>query len=265
LAAFELLLFACLAPGQQKTQEERAAQRTAQFSQIARELRISVQSDAERYTPEFRDNSTAKIRELLAQQIMESLSLHGQDVGILRDKLRALDPHRKENKEYTNSPYAMSTKILEAPTVITAYLLSRGGDGAPEYKSIIQAYRKGPTGWALVAETGDELDRHTLIIVELPARQASEACFVAHGFLSGFNGRKSRIRGYCFDGEKFTTIWSPPDRLSLELTVDGTTINMKSLDEYRYYELRQPPYTRVEQFALTPGGVIHLSTSLESQ
>jgi hypothetical protein len=262
---FELLLFAYRAPAQQKAEEERATQRTAQFSQIARQLRIAVQSDAERYTPELRDKLTSQIRGLIAQQLVESLSLHGPDVGILRGKLRNLDTGPRTDADYTNTPYVMKRQVSGAEVVISAYLLSRGGDGAPEYKSIIQAYRKGPTGWALVAETGDDMDGHTIFVVELPARQAGEACFVAHGILSGYNGRKSRIRGYCFDGEKFGTIWSPPDRLSLELTVDGTTINMRSLDEYRYYELRKPPYTRVEQFALTPGGIIHLSTSLESQ
>jgi hypothetical protein len=265
LPILELLLFACLAPAQQKSEEERAAQRTAQFSQIVRQLRVENRSDTERYTPEFRDKFTAEIRELIAQQVVEILSLHGPDVGLLRGTLRKLDTGPKTNDEDTNTPYALKKQVWGTEVVITAYLLTRGGAGAPEYKSIIQAYRKGPSGWALVAETGDEMDRHALIIVELPARQAGEACFVAHGILSGYNGRKSRIRGYCFDGEKFATIWSPPDRLSLELTVNGTTINMKSLDEYRYYELRKPPYTRVEQFALTPGGVIHLSTSLESQ
>jgi hypothetical protein len=260
-AMFGLLLFACLAQAQQHAESGR----TARFRHIVQQLQVNSQADFERYTPQFRDKLTGQVRTLLAQQLIESLNRHGPDVAMLRDKMRALDPGLYEEKEFTNAPYAMSVKLQETPAVITAYLLRRGGAGAPEFKSIIQAYRHGPTGWTWVAETGGALDHHALIIVKLPARHAGEACFIAHGNLSGFNGRKHRIRAYCFDGEKFNTIWSPPDRLSPELTVNGAKINLKSIDEHQYYELRKPPYTRVEQFALTPSGVIRLSTRLANQ
>ena len=107
------------------------------------------------------------------------------------------------------------------------------------------------------------MDRYSLFVDELPSPLAGEVWFLVKGVLIGSAHRTLRARVYSFDGTTFETVWAPPDHLQGEITVEGNIITLRSLDREQYFHVRQPPYGRVERFALTPQGVEQLSSVLD--
>ncbi len=226
-----------------------------QFRTLRDQLQVRTKEDARRYTPEFRDRLTNQVKAFLARRIADSLNHDEKDMAALRQMLNELNPRHYADEEYSQAPYVFQTRIQGEQVVVTGFLLPRGGSGAYDMKGIVQAFRRNTSGWQCVAETGDDLDHHELFMKELPSQRAGEAWFLAYGMFTGANGRFVRIRGYSFDGEKFSTLWAPPMRISAEIEVKDGMITVHSVDEHQYYELRKPPYGRVEKFLLTVQGV----------
>ncbi len=249
------LLF-CGAPGLafQDPSSAQAISSNEQFRTLQDQLQVKSDDDLKRYTPEFRDRLTRQVKALLVRHIVDSLNHDEKDMAALRQTLSKLDPRHMDD-EYSQAPYVFQTKIQGEPVVVTGFLLLRGGSGSYDTKVIVQAFRRNTSGWQCVAETGDDLDHHELFMKELPSQRAGEAWFLAYGMFTGANGRFVRIRGYSFDGEKFSTLWAPPMRISAEIEVKDGMITVHSVDEHQYYELRKPPYGRVEKFLLTVQGV----------
>ncbi len=213
--------------------------------------------DLSRYTPEYRDKLTDQARQLLKEQALGTLAAQGDDAAVMRRELKLLGDDGGLGSEFTGAPYAFRTSVSGTPTMITAFLLFRGGTGAPETKAIIQAFRKTGPAWELVAETGDDLDHHGLFLQELKSPRPWEMWLLAHGVMTGSNILSTRFRVYAFDGEKFTTVWSPPDRAYGEVTVKGDQLAI------RYTDYEHDKETRTDRYVLSGSGVEQVSSALE--
>jgi hypothetical protein len=262
ILASGLALVLRLTPAQETRPTARAAERAAKLKELSSQLQVSNQEDAIRYTPEFRDKLTGQARELLRMQVQETLDESGGDADALLRALKLMAP--SPPSEYTGASNVFRTLIWGVPVAITGFELDRGGAGAPETKVFMQAYRKGLTGWALTAETGDDFDSYRLNVKQLTSPRFGEVWFLAYGDLTGYNGHKIRLRIYAFDGEKFTTVWSPPDRLDATVTVAGDTFKVHRIDEKQHYELREVPFFRTDEYLLTASGVVQLSSTPET-
>jgi hypothetical protein len=258
-------LICLLAFGQQNVIATGSMQRVSRVQELVRLLRIATKEDAKRYTPGFRDDITAQINQLIVEQTSEILNRATEPLPAVKQALRDMHLSRDVPDEYSGGPYVFREMLNGTPLVTIAYELRRGGSGASETKVRIQAYRQSATGWQLVAETGDDLDHHGLFLMQVPSPRAGEVWLLAYGGLTGFNGRKIRMRMYGFNGEKFSTIWSPRDRLDATVALEGPTIILRYIDEEHYYKLRVPPYHRVDRLALTLQGVEELTSSLDQQ
>lgn len=257
-----LALVLRLAPAQEMSPAARAAERAGKMKELSSQLQVRNQDDAGRYTPEFRDRLTAQARELLRGQVQDTLDEFGGDANALLRTLKLLAA--SPPPEYSEAPYAFRTPIWGVPVVIIGFELERGGVGAPETKVFMQAYRKGLTGWELAAETGDDFDHYRLNVKQLTSPLPDEVWFLAYGDLTGYNGHKIRFRIYAFDGERFTTVWSPPDRREAEVKVEGYDLEIKYLDE-KQKELRQSPLFRTDRYFLGVSGVEEVSSVLGPQ
>lgn len=240
--------------------DEALRQRAFKIRELNGRLLINSPEEAERYTPAYRDKLTTELRQLLQEEIIASLSESNGDPDAVRHRLQLLDPAPRS--ERTKAPYVLRASLSGVPWVLTGLLILRGGSGAYDTKVLLEAYRKAGARWEFASATGDDLDGFGLFLKEVKSPRTNEIWLLAYGVKTGSNNRSTRLRMYVFDGEEFRTAWAPPDLLQAEVSVRGETFSVHHLDRRQYYELRQAPVYRLDEYVLTYFGVQQISSLL---
>jgi hypothetical protein len=243
---------------QQANAQARAHERAERVKSITEQLKIRSAEDYQRYTPQFRDKLTDEVRQLLKAQVLDSLAERESDVSLLREQLKTFlaDPIWPE---HSGAPYVIEATLVGVPVKVAAFELIRGGAGAPETKIFIQGFRKVGANWEFASETGDDLDGHGLFLMELKSPRANELWLLAYGVKTGSNILSLRMRVYAFDGERFTTLLSPPDRPYGQVQVEGDQIVVRSV-AYDANKRR-----RTERYWLSMSGVFLLTSTLDGE
>ncbi len=145
------------------------------------------------------------------------------------------------------------------PTVLVSFVAPAGRSGAPESKTWIWAFRQRDGKFEAVDGAGSDFEGCGLFLQEIPAGRSGETWLLAWGTVFGANQTPRRMRVYSFDGEKFATIWSPPNRLQGKMRLKDGMIEVSYLDRVQHYQLREPPFNR---YALTVQGVVETQSVL---
>lgn len=151
---------------------------------------------------------------------------------------------------------------LDQQTAFASFVALYGGSGAPESKTWIWAFRRRDGRFEAADRTGEDLEGCGLFVEPIPAGRPGETWLLAWGPVFGANQSPIRMRVYAFDGARFETIWSPPDRLQGKVWLNGDALEVSYLDPAQYYERREPPYFRHEGFALTAEGLVEARSAL---
>lgn len=236
-------------------QPDRRAERAGELARLGRELRHESNADVERLKPELRDQLTNKVRSIVIEHIVDELASRGPRQ--LRESLLAIPATPQWPAEHSGTPYVFTA----GDVVIAVYSFDREGSGSPNRKNLFLAFRRDARGYRFVDGTGDDFDGYGLFVSEVESPRPGETWLFVHGIQSG-NSKRSRIRMYRFDGERFDTVWSPNDRPQGSCKITGRHIIIRSLDEERYYRTHVPPYEREEKFRITDAGVIEVYSLL---
>jgi len=196
-----------------------------------------------------------RVRDSLTQQIHDEIDafvVHSVDPSrsapeVAADVRAVLGRHTYKS-EYGDDVFASIDTQGGRHTLVLGYMLSRGGAAVNSSGVSIRAYRLGPFGrYQLADSTGSDLDGYGLFVLSLPSPLAGERWFLAWGPLSGYNGKRDRLRVYAFNGEKFRTVWSPDDFLDATVVATSRGFSVKHLDLGRY-SARTPPYGVLDEF-----------------
>jgi hypothetical protein len=212
-------------------------------------LRVQSQEDLKRYTPEFRDGATAKVKDLIEEFVITWLERNPGDVVGLRQQL--LDMQEVPfDPETTGTPYVLVANVNGFSGYVVAYLVMRGGVGSPDTKTLLQAYAAYGGKYRLVDETGGDFDGYGFLLTPLGVSDGG-LFFLAHGQCANTSWR---TRIYAFDGKRFRTLWDPPDRFNLSIGVKGRDLTLTYQDAYH------SRYFREDTVRVSGAGVTTLSS-----
>jgi len=212
--------------------------------------------DLKSYTPDRVNALTARICNLLTEFILSQLnqtpSVSG---GVLARRLRAVLGEYVVTEEETNTPYASQQTLGASPVLVTAYLLYRGGAGAPNTKAVVQVFVRRGAEYSVVGQVGDEFDGHGLFLNQVRAWPDAELWYLAQGVRFGASHRNLTVVLYSFDGQKLRPIWQKYDLPGGEVNITDRGIELKYLDIGRYRK-GTPPYFRTEKFRFAQSGLV---------
>ncbi len=118
----------------------------------------------------------------------------------------------------------------------------------------IQGFSHTPEGYRLVAEGGQELQRHKLRLVQLKSFDTEEIRFLAFGKRIGATGSNISVVVYRFDGETITPLWGRQLLPQGKVALKDDEVVLEYLDRERS-EKRTPPYLVVEIYEQTKEGL----------
>jgi hypothetical protein len=159
-------------------------------------------------------------------------------------------------------PFVRSSEGPAGPAVLASFVALDGIDGAPESKTWIWAFRERDGKFEAVDRTGSDFEGCGLFIEEIPAGRSGETWLLAWGGIFGANQSPKRMRVYSFDGAKFETIWSPPDRLQGKVRLKYGMVEVSYVDMVQFYERGEPPFHRHDLYALTVQGLVEMQSVL---
>lgn len=209
----------------------------------------------------------AAIRDTVREQIEAKLNSRKgvrltTQVAALRTELAEAQIASQIWGDAVGAPFVRSTENPAGPTVLASFVALDGTEGAPESKTWIWAFRERDGKFEAVGRTGSDFEGCGLFIEEIPAGRSGETWLLAWGGIFGANQSPKRMRVYSFDGEKFETIWSPPDRLQGKVRLRDGMIEVSYVDMVQFYERREPPYSRHDLYALTVQGLVEVQSVL---
>jgi len=231
----------------------------AQVATISRQLRWTQPSEAAQYR-ENRDALTAQIHNSIDGYVVERADPSRITSGLMEADLREILATSGDSAEYSGPPYARVTELSAGKSLVIGYKLRRGGSAVDDSAVAFRGYRVEQGRFKLVDAIGSEFDGYGLFTHELKSPLPGEAWLLAWGGLSGFNGNKTRLRIYAFDGSKFRTVWSPPDALNVSVKFTGDGFSIIRLDEERYYKAQACPCYLQEDYALMHDGARLISS-----
>ncbi len=206
-----------------------------------------------------RSELVATVRDTVREQIEEALNAR---VAALRAKLAEAQIASQTWDDAIGAPFVHAVEGPAAPTVLVSFVVLDGGSGAPESKTWIWAFQERGGKFTAVDLTGADFEGCGLFIEEVPAGRSGETWLLAWGGIFGANQSPKRMRVYTFDGEKFATIWSPPDRLHSKVRLKDGIIEVSYLDRVQHYQIRKPPYFRYDRYAPTVQGLVEIQSVL---
>jgi hypothetical protein len=225
----------------------------ARVATISRQLRWTQSSEAARYR-ENRDALTAQIHTSIDGYVVEKADPSRITSGVMEADLREILAVSGNSTEYSGPPYARVTELPAGRSLVIGYKLTRGGGAVDDSAVAFRGYRVEQRRFKLVDAIGSEFDGYGLFTHELKSPLQGETWLLAWGGLSGFNGNKTRLRIYAFDGNQFRTVWSPPDALNVSVEFTGDGFSIIRLDEERYYKTHACPCSLQEDYALMNDG-----------
>ena len=240
---------------QQLPEPSQAAELARTVQALNEQLITRSKKDLKTYTPDKVNTVTAKIHNLLTGYILSELNqASGVSANVLAEQLRMIQGKYVLPEEETNTPYVSQDRLESTPVYLTAYLLYRGGAGAPDSKAVIEAFARRGAKYFLAGEAGGEFDSHGLFVRQVTARREGELWYLVHGVRFGASHRNLRVVLYSFGGENLRPIWLAPDLPRGEVIVTAEGIELKYLDMDRYRR-GQPPYFRTERYRFTNKGL----------
>ena len=212
--------------------------------------------DLRSYTPDKLDKLTTRIRDLLTEFILSQLNQTPMvSKRALARQLRAVLGEYVVAQEETNTPYVSRQTLGASPIFVTAYLLYRGGAGAPNTKAVVQAFVRRGAEYSAVGEVGNEFDGHGLFLTQVTAQREGEIWYLAHGVRFGASHRNLTVVLYSFDGLKLRPVWQKHDLPRGELNISDRGVELKYLDMGRYRK-GTAPYFRTEKFRFGQSGLV---------
>ncbi|MCL6546867.1 MAG: hypothetical protein K6T61_16760 [Bryobacteraceae bacterium] len=252
-----LTLALAAAAGQEAPSPPLAQQQAETMRRLAAQLRVQTKEDDARYTQEFREQITDRARQLLKGHILETLTESNGNARIVADSLK---PFGEPGWDRDGSvPFAIHATVYGDPVVITGFQFVRRPAGAPDIKPFVHAYRKRAGSREFVAEAEDDLDGYVLTLEQLKSPGANELWLLTYGVKTGAKILSLHMRVYAFDGERFTTPLSPPDRPYGQVQVEGDQIVVRSV-AYDADKRR-----RTERYWLSVSGVSLLTSTLDGE
>ncbi len=202
------------------------------------------------------------VRDRVREQI--EAALNAREGAGLSERVSALRAQLASQTWYDaiGKPFVHFTEGPPGPTVLVSFVVLDGGSGAPESKTWIWAFRERNGKFEAVDGAGADFEGCGLFLEEIPAGRSGETWLLAWGTVFGANQTPRRMRVYSFDGEKFATIWSPPNLLQGAAPLKDGMIEVSYLDRVQHYQLREPPLYRYDRYALTVQGVVETQSVL---
>lgn len=223
---------------------------------LNRQLVTRYNEDLKSYTPDRVNALTARIHGLFTEYILSQLNRPSPaSATLLAQQLRLLQGEYVVAQEETNTPFVSNQELGTRTVLLTAYLIYRGGAGAPDSKAVIQAFVRRGNRYFLADETGDIFDRHGLFITEVTTRGPSEIWYLAHGVRFGAAHRDLTVVLYSFDGKDLRPIWQKRDVPNGQITITDGGIQLRYLDINRYQQ-GTPPYFVTQTFRFDRSGLV---------
>ncbi len=187
---------------------------------LASQLRFHDAAQAEAYRS-TRDDSTKRVQQELDGYVGTGFTPETARPEDIQAALSELLSNQPEDPEHSGKSFASISDLRFGKSLITAYMLARGGEAVNDSSVTIRGYRSVEGKFQLAASTGTDLDGYGLFTHELESPVSGESWLLIWGPQFGFNGTKVRMRVLAFDGAAFRTIWAPDDMYSA--TVRFTT------------------------------------------
>jgi hypothetical protein len=230
----------------------------AEVAAISRQLRWAKPSEAAQYRKN-RDALTAQIHNCIVEYVAKADPSRLTSAAMEAD-LREILTASGDSAEYSGPPYARVTDLSAGQSLVIGYKLRRGGGAVDDSAVAFRGYRVEQGRFKLADVIGSDFDGYGLFTHELNSPAPDEAWLLAWGGLSGFNGNKTRLRIYAFDGSKFRTVWSPPDALNVTVDFSANGFSITRLDEERYYRAQACPCYLQEDYAVMYDGARLISS-----
>lgn len=187
----------------------------------------------------------------------------------LSSRSRALESQLSEAQiashtwdDAVGAPFVQAKEGPAGPTVLASFVALEGGAGAPQSSTWIWAFRDRNGKFEAVDRTGSDFAGCGLFLREIPSGRSGQTWLLAWGPVFGANQSPVRMRVYSFDGEKFETIWSPPDRFQGKVRVQDAVLEASYLDAVQHYERREPPFYRFGRYSLSVQGLVETQSVL---
>jgi len=230
-----------------------------QISEVSQRLRFSDANGAEQYK-NVKQQLTAQIQTIVDQYLTQGVDANKSDDKDIEKSLKELmgDEHDADDPEHYAPPFAQIGNVRGDRFLVVGYKLMRGGGAVNDSATSIRGYRVQNGHFEFIAATGQDFDGYGFFLKPLPS-PPNESWFLSWGALSGFNGNRTRVRVYAFDGTSFRTVWDPADlyNVTVKLTKEGFALI--HLDEDRYKRML-PPYFVQDDYIVVPDGVRLLSS-----
>lgn len=222
----------------------------SEISRASAKLRWSSEAQAVQYRRD-RDTVTADIIDAV-DGFIERYAVATSE-GIQKDLAYVLSDHRGD-AEWTGPSFACEKQLTQERALVVSYSLVRGGPAVNESIVTVRGYRVVDGAYRLSDATGSDFDGYGMFVKELQSPEIDEIWLLVWGAQYGFNGNKTRVRVYVFNGSKFRTVWSPNDIFNAKVEVTKVGFAITRIDEERYYKLQQCPCYIHEDYVLMLDG-----------
>jgi hypothetical protein len=217
--------------------------------------------------PEQRAELAASLRDTVRAYVESELNT-GKGAS-LASRSEALEAQLSEAQigsqtwdDAVGAPFVRSKEGPAGATVFASFVALEGGAGSPQSNTWIWALRDRNGKFEAVDSTGSDFAGCGLFLQEIPSGRSGETWLLAWGPVFGANQSPVRMRVYAFDGEKFETIWSPPDRFQGKVRVQDGVLEVSYLDAVQHYERREAPFFRSDRYALSVQGLVETQSVL---
>ena len=214
----------------------------------------ALQAAKRRIASITRDHNTRSVQQELDRYVSTGFAAETARSEDIQAALTELLSNQPEDPEHSGKPYARVADLRFGKSLVTAYMLARGGEAVNDSSVTIRGYKIVEGKYQLTATTGSDLDGYGLFTHELESPVSGESWLFVWGPQFGFNGTKMRMRVFAFDGATFRTIWAPDDMYSATVHFTSSGFTIDHLDMQRLHEIRNPPYRLRDEYILTVAG-----------
>src|SRR5665213_573865 len=241
-----LLMGACVMA--QPTPQGDVLQATKQrIAILSGQLRFQDAAQAEAYRS-ARDANTQRVQQELDGYLSTGFAPETARSEDIQAALTELLSNQPEDPEHSGKLYARIADLRLGKSLVTAYMLARGGEAVNDSSVTIRGYKSVDGKFQLTATAEAELDGYGLFTHELESPITGESWLFVWGPQFGFNGTKVRMRVLAFDGAAFRTIWAPDDMYSATVRFTSSGFSIDHLDMQRVHETRNPPYRLRDEY-----------------
>ncbi len=187
----------------------------------------------------------ATLAEIL--RLLNSTTLSTADIDA---KIRDID------KDYsTNHATVIRKNLTGTKVVVASYVIFHGGAAIADATPVIEAFRQDGPLYVEAGHGGENIEQTLPKLEELRSRWPTELLILAHGQHTGAMQYHEKAAIYSFDGYRLRELWATKGALkgpAFQITNDVLRII--------YEDEEKVGSTLVKTIALTPGGVMEVST-----